>query len=71
MFDKSKNFIADQSIIGYAEDIRKIKNIEKPYKQIPKMDEAAKNLEQAILELLEQAAEEVKPSVYDDFKIAK
>lgn len=70
VFDKSKNFIADQSIIGYAEDIRKIKNIEKPYKQIPKMDESAKNLEQAILELLEQAAEEVKPSVYDDFKIA-
>ena len=71
VFEKSKNFIADQKIIGYAENIRKIKKIEQPYKQIPKMDEAAKSLEDAILGLLEQAAEEVKPSVYDDFNIAK
>ena len=71
VFDKSRNFIADQEIIGYAENIRKIKKTEKPYGQIPKMDEAAKNLEEAMFRLLEQAAEEVKPSVYDDFRIAK
>lgn len=71
VFDKSKNFIADPKIIEYAENIRKIKKIEKPYKQIPKMDEAAKNLGNAILTLLEQAAEEVKPSVQEDFTIAK
>lgn len=71
IFDKSRNFIADQEIIGFAENIRKIKKIEKPYKQIPKMDEAAKNLEEALFTLLEQAAFEVKPVVYDDFKIAK
>lgn len=71
IFDKSRNFIADQEIIGYAENIRTIKKMEKPYKQIPKMDEAAKSLEDAMLTLLELAAEEVRPSVQDDFKIAR
>lgn len=70
IYDRSKNFISDQDIIGYADQIRKIKSISKPYGYIPKLEKYDNLLGTAIVELLEKDAERIKPDVYSDQKIA-
>lgn len=70
IYDRSKNYISNQDIIGYADQIKKIKSITKPYGYIPKMEEYDNLLGNAIMELLEKDAERIKPDVFADQKIA-
>ena len=71
IFEKSKNYIADAEIIENAEQIRKIKHVEKPYRHISKMEEYANKLAAAITELLDKDAEVIRPGVEADQKLAK
>ncbi len=71
VFEKSKNYIADAEIIDYAEQIRRIKCVEKPYRHISKMEEYSDKLAAAITELLDRDAEVIKPGVEADYKLAK
>lgn len=70
IYERSKNYISDQDIIEYANQINKIKNVIKPYAYIPKMEEYDGKLSAAIVTLLEKDAERIKPDVYADQKIA-
>ena len=70
IYERSKNYISDQDIIEYANQINKIKSVAKPYAYIPKMEEYDGKLGTAIIELLEKDAERIKPDIYADQKIA-
>ncbi len=70
IYERSKNYISDQNIIEYANQINKIKSVVKPYGYIPKMEEYDEKLAAAIIELLEKDAGRIKPDVYADQKIA-
>jgi hypothetical protein len=70
IYERSKNYISDPDIIEYANQIKKIKSVNKPYSYIPKMEEYDNLLGDAIMELLEKDAERIKPDVYADQKIA-
>lgn len=66
IFERSKNYISDQDIIEYANQIKKIASVTKPYGHIPKMEEYDNLLGKAIVELLEKDAERIRPDVYSD-----
>lgn len=70
IYERSKNYISDQNITEYANQIKKIKSAAKPYGQIPKMERYDNLLGAAIVELLEKDAERIKPDVYSDRRIA-
>lgn len=70
IFERSKNYISDQDMIENANQLKKIKSMEKPYGFIPKMEEYDGKLGRAIMDLLERDAERIKPDVYADQKIA-
>ena len=70
IYERSKNYISDQGIIDYADQIRKIKSVKKPYGYITKMEQFDDLLGKAIVDLLEKDAERIKPDVYADRKIA-
>ena len=69
IFEASKNYISDSEIIEYADQIRKIKSIAKPYSFINKMEEYEKLLGDAIVNLLEQDAARIEPEIFADRKI--
>lgn len=70
IFERSKNYISDQDMIENANQLKKIKGMEKPYGFIPKMEEYDGKLGSAIMDLLEKDAERIKPDVYADRRIA-
>ena len=69
IYEKSKNYISDKEIIDYALEVKKILGYEKPYGFIPKLEEYDKKLWDAILELLENDTERIKPDIYADWKM--
>ena len=69
LYEASKNYISDEKIIEYANQIKKIISIVKPYSYINKLEEYEKLLGSAIVELLEEDAEKIKPEVYSDRKM--
>ena len=66
IYEASKNFISDAEIIEYANQIKNIINIQKPYSFINKLDGTTKKLSDTIVELLEKDAERIRPEVYSD-----
>lgn len=69
MYEASKNYISDKQIMDYAAQIKKIIGIEKPYSYIPKLEEYAKLLGNAIVDLLEADAKKIEPEVLADRKM--
>lgn len=68
-FDASKNYIADMEIIENANQIRKIINLQKPYGLIPRLEQYAKLLGNAIMARLEEDAGKIEPEIYADRKL--
>ncbi len=71
IYENSKNFISDQTIIDYATQVKKILSVDKPYSFIPKLEEYDKKLWDAILVLIEKDTERIKPDIYADWKMVK
>lgn len=71
IYEKSKNYISDQTIIDHAAQVKKILNMEKPYAFIPKLEEYDKKLMDAVMELLERDTKRIEPDVYADWKMVK
>ena len=71
IFENSKNYISDQKIIDYAAEVKKILCLEKPYSFIPKLEEYDGKLWDAIIALLENDTERIKPEVYADWRTVK
>lgn len=69
VYEASKNYISDAEIIDYANQIKKIVSIQKPYSYIKKLEEYEELLGKAIVNLLEKDAERIQPEVYADRKI--
>ena len=69
VFEKSKNFIVDQTIIDYANQIKKITSIKEPYSFIKKLEEYDRQLIDGIGRLLEQDAKKIRPEVEADHKL--
>lgn len=69
VYEASKNYISDAEIINYANQIKKIVSIQKPYSYIKKLEEYEELLGKAIVNLLEKDAERIQPEVYADRKI--
>jgi hypothetical protein len=69
VYEASKNFISEPEIIEYADQIKKIISIPKPYSFITKLEGVTKNLRNSIVALLEKDAERIQPEVYADRKI--
>lgn len=70
IYEASKNYISDIQIIEYAEEIRKIIGLAKPYDKINKLEQYQMQLHDAIHELLEQGTKKIEPEVCEDRKIA-
>lgn len=70
IYEASKNYISDQEIIDYANQIRKIIKNNKPYSFIKKLEQYDQELTSSIMDLLQKYEEAIKPQVYDDFKTA-
>lgn len=71
IYEKSKNYISDQTIIDYAMQVKKILSVEKPYAFIPKLEEYDKKLMDTIVELLDNDTKRIEPDVYADWKMVK
>lgn len=71
IYEKSKNYISDQTIIDYAAQVKKILSVEKPYSFIPKLEEYDKKLMDAIMELLDNDTKRIEPDVFADWKMVK
>lgn len=71
IYENSKNYISDQTIIGYASEVKRILGNEKSYLCIPKLEEYDKKLWEAIMTLLENDTKRIEPDVYADWKVAK
>ena len=71
IYENSKNYISDQTIIDYAAQVKKILSVDKPYSFIPKLEEYDNKLWDAIMELLENDTKRIQPDVYADWKVAK
>lgn len=71
IYEASKNYISDPEIIDYANNIKKIISVEKPYGFIPKLEDYDKKLMTAIGQLLDQDMKRIEPEVYQDWKIVK
>ena len=69
LYEASKNYISDEKIIEYANQIKKIISIAKPYSFIAKLEEYEKLLGNAIVELLEEDAKKIEPEVISDRKM--
>lgn len=69
IYEASKNFISDTNIIEYADQMKKIISIKKPYSLITKLETVSKQLGDAILSLLENGAARIKPEVEADRSI--
>ena len=71
IYEKSKNYISDQTIIDDAAQLKKILSVEKPYAFIPKLEEYDKKLMGAIMELLDHDTKRIEPDIYADWKMVK
>jgi hypothetical protein len=71
IYEASKNYISDQAIIDYANQIKKIISVEKPYSFIPKLEEYDQKLMGAIADLLETDSKRIEPDVYQDWKLVE
>ncbi|MEZ3486695.1 MAG: BREX system P-loop protein BrxC [Lachnospiraceae bacterium] len=71
IYEKSKNYISEQTVIDYAEQVKKLLNVEKPYAFIPKLEECDKKLMNAIHELLDNDMKRIEPDIFADWKMAK
>lgn len=71
IYENSKNYIADQEIIDYAAQVKKILSVEKPYSFIPKLEEYDNKLWNAIMKLIEKDTARIEPDVYADWKTVK
>lgn len=71
LYEASKNYISDQTIIEYAAQIKKIICVEKPYPFIPKLEDYDKKLMDEIIKLLENDTKRIEPDVYADWKMVK
>lgn len=71
IYEKSKNYISDQTVIDYAIQVKKILDMEKPYGSIPKLEEYDKKLMDGIGELLDQDTKRIEPDVYADWRMVK
>ena len=71
IYEASKNYISDQTIIDYANQIKKIISVEKPYSFIPKLEEYDQKLMTAIADLLEADSKRIEPDVYQDWNMVK
>lgn len=71
IYENSKNYISDQTIIDYATQVKKILSVEKPYSFIPKLEEYDKKLLDAIMKLLDEDTKRIEPDVYADWKMVK
>ncbi|UZQ51666.1 BREX system P-loop protein BrxC [Clostridium kluyveri] len=69
IYEASKNFISDQKIIGYADQIIKIISLKKPYNYINKLDGITKQLNDSIIDLLEKDTERIRPDVKADHEL--
>lgn len=70
IFKKSENYISDQETIGYAEQIKKIISLPKPFSFINKLEQFDKALVSAIRRLLEADAARIEPELVADRKLA-
>ncbi len=71
IYEKSKNYISDQTTMDDAAQAQKILKMEKPYPFIPKLEEYDKKLMAAITELLDNDVKRIEPDVYADWKTVK
>lgn len=71
IYESSKNYISDQTIIDYATQIKKIISVEKPYSFIPKLEDYDQKLMDAISTLLENDTQRIKPDLYADWQMVK
>ena len=71
LYEASKNYISDQTIIDYALQIKKIISVEKPYSFIKKLEEYDKKLMEEIIKLLENDTKRIEPDIYADWKMVK
>ncbi len=71
LYEASKNYISDQTIIDYAAEINKIVSVDKPYSFIPKLEEYDKKLGEAIGKLLESDSQRIEPSIRTDWKMVR
>lgn len=71
VYENSKNYISDQTIISYASEVKKILNSEKAYLSIPKLEDYNTKLWDAIVALLENDTNRIEPDIYADWKVAK
>ena len=69
IYEASKNFISDQEIIDYADQIRKIISVKKPYSYINKLDGLTKQLNDSIMALLDKDTERIRPDVTADHEL--
>lgn len=70
IYKKSENYISDPETISYAEQIKKIISLPKPYSFINKLEQFDKALVAAIMRLLEKDAARIEPEVVADRKLA-
>ena len=70
IYKKSENYISDPETIGYAEQIKKIIGLPKPYSFINKLEQFDKALVAAIMRLLEKDAARIEPELVADRKLA-
>ena len=68
-YEASKNYISDEKIIDYAKQIQRIMTLAEPYSFIKKLEEYDGLLAHAIVDMLEQDAERIKPDIYADEKL--
>ena len=68
-YEASKNYISDEKIIDYAKQIQRIMTLAEPYSFIKKLEEYDGLLAHAIVDMLEQDTERIKPDIYADEKL--
>ena len=68
-YEASKNYISDEKVIGYADDIARIKRIHEPYNLISKMSDSADELEKAINQMLQEDIATIEPGILADLQV--
>lgn len=68
-YEASKNYISDEKVIGYADDIARIKRIHEPYNLISKMSDSADELEKAINQMLQDDIATIEPGILADLQV--
>ncbi len=71
LYEASKNYIFDEKIINYAKQIQRFMTLAEPYSFIKKLEEYDSLLANAIVDMLEQDAERIRPDICADEKLVQ